>query len=34
MGDSFTFNHSSWPGIWIGYDTGIRGISDAKMDEL
>lgn len=32
MGATYTYNHSSWPGIWMGYDTGIHGIVNTNMD--
>ena len=34
LGQSFRFNHSYWPGVWMGIDTGIKGITDVKMDEV
>ena len=34
LGDTYTYNHSSWPGVWIGYDTGVHGILNSKMDEV
>jgi hypothetical protein len=34
MGQTYTYNHSSWPGIWMGFETGIHGVLDTNMDEL
>jgi hypothetical protein len=34
MGDSYMYNHSSWPALWMGFDTGINGIENTNMDEL
>jgi len=34
MGDAYTYNSSSWPGLWLGYHTGIHGITNSNMDEL
>jgi len=28
------YNHSSWPAMWMGHDTGIRGIQNTNMDDL
>ena len=34
MGATYTYNNSAWPGLWMGYDTGIRGILNTNMDQL
>ena len=34
MGQTYMYNHSSWPALWIGHDTGIKGISDTNMDDM
>ena len=34
MGEAYMYNSSSWPGMWMGYDTGIHGIMNSNMDEL
>lgn len=34
MGDVYMYNHSSWPAIWMGHDTGIHGIANTNMDDL
>lgn len=34
LGSSYTFNHSHWPGVWLGYNTGINGIQNSSMDDL
>lgn len=37
IGTPYTYNHSFWPGIWMGYETGIFGVEflvNNYMDEL
>lgn len=34
LGQVYTYNHSSWPGVWMGYDSGIKGITYSQMDDL
>jgi hypothetical protein len=34
MGSTFMYNHSAWPALWMGYDTGIKGIQNTNMDDL
>jgi len=34
MGEAYTYNHTYWPAIWFGYDSGVHGITDYTMDEL
>ena len=34
LGSSYTYNHSFWPGVWMGYATGIHGINATVMDEI
>ena len=34
LGETYTFNHSTWPAIWFGYDSGIHGIDEEAKDEL
>ena len=34
MGQTYMYNHSSWPALWIGHDTGINGIEDTNMDDM
>ena len=37
IGDPYTYNHTAWPGIWMGYESGVHGvyyIKNTPMDEL
>jgi hypothetical protein len=34
MGQAYIYNSSSWPGMWMGYHTGIYGVTASSMDEL
>lgn len=34
LGNSYTYNHSFWPAVWMGYATGIHGINATVMDEV
>ena len=36
LGETYVYNHSHWPGVWMGYTTGIHGVTTYQhyMDEL
>ncbi len=34
LGSYYTYNHTHWPSIWFGFDSGVHGIVDKDYDEL